>query len=1401
MAGPERIMAETTPGAIATVPRIEQGSNQAAQEGPININLPPQQQKGFLNRWPWSRGGQPAPAAQAAAPETSADQTAAQQPEPAPPNQPPPGGNGGDGGDGEGGDPERLQPPEPQRVSEAELNPEGKDPDAVVDILLTIDTMDAETRETKKEFFQQACDILQEHAHKSKLLGLDAKIVKLERDFEKADQTIIDEVEGQHPGQGTILVGLLDNLDVTNEEFDRIDKTLRDDQYRGLFSVKEWEELRETRGKLEQDRTNFEQKITDMTDLNFLGKRKETKKNIRLEEKKQDDKMRDEREAEIKQQWAEPEKWAKELEEHLLNDPDVEIRVFIQDTFSKQLDYFHEQIRLRDTKDHTFQQDNLDRAREGLSRYFQEAGKTGVFKDIEKMLERKYQEWANSLMPHREVSQLDMMMDSPGRVIQKTFAELQDEIIDYFNTLLDDSRPQYVEQSARWEFLRRRGYAPQAREVLQGIRAEFVRRAQVQIEDSLSNLDEEWKAELKGQSFIPIQIDRIYGEWNVHRVVRGIIERRERQSLEAGSEPLFREESYYRIKLLGNTRQQLELGADQAADNIIQSATTFDLQAMQQRMEMLLKALREKSADLQRSERISKKEADALIEQMEDSVTNKIDFYILDWAGGNLQMDLFSSYLEQRVRIRGVEKLRQIPAMIDGKVGIALLHLLSEQYRLYYRPQGWKGQLFDDDTTHKFLRSKIRSIIINSLMEYELRDDQDQDKNRSRENLTRVSTVDQFLSNFKHKNKLIDGKEFKDFTDEERNNIVTNLEKMDPEAKKQLFTTLTPGLRKDIRKWHYELLSKALKQLFEEVKQKGKNATSQDFEGLRQKLEKLRISRRELASELTRYEEAERKATSAFNIANQVMNIFGESADLGAPSIKMDNGDYIRVEDAVLFYKYAILQAAKRNAVQFQHNGRQYKAEDNLALIRYRSKQWIANWKKAGLDRAKAGTKIGGPTVAGSQIQYELKDGFQETGLTLYEWQALEEAIKEIREKGFCAKIGDAKFEDIIKRDELKPVMNNFLADYKSSESQINNRVVLEQVTKGKLVAIRGVLRRLGLQGRKGIEGAITQRRIDTLTQMIEDSRAFDAELERLAYYEATHRSLEKEKHATQGRTIYMDSAFSADRIDYGFQGLSWGVKRLHHLKSFWYTNLRRTVPRAADLVHAMPFSLGKLAREMDFNNVLELAINVNTGSNGMESVDNPALTMFAQRHKDMVAVRGRSEGGVSDQEWKKVWGFWEKPLTDANSLWKLFETQTGHGPAYYLDDIGRLGNDKKETIINHLQEVTLSRFVPVLVATEKSLGEDRQALSSGAGYEENQKFALRFLEWLMSDKGERGDDREKGGQQVQKEIVDIIKLIISPNSYRQGASLWDEFWRKQTPSHNPRLPTEVVPPPTVSTY
>lgn len=1295
--------------------------------------------------------------------------------------------------------------------------------------LQELDDLPADERQVRRDEYDKACQRLHDFSMDNKVTENNPGVTILEKQLIDFEQEEIEK-GGRTQTEKEELQTLLDNLEKQENELIRVRNSLElKEQAPDFFTKREWKELEEREAQLRTDPDvgidALKAEIHVQTTLGFLVKREELKTDISAAKERIEEGQKQQKLQELKEQRSEPDQWVRNQESRLLHDERPVLRESPDSmpSFNDVLDFFNKEQELKDAGDPDFWSEGYNRAKEALSWYFHEAREQGILSDgLETTLNKKYQEWANDLMSHKEVSPYDGSV----HVVQKTFTQIQDEIIEYFDSLLDSKKPQYIEHESRWKGLQRHGVSAPVISRLKGIRGELVRRAQSQIEDSLLNLDQELRGELIGLT----PIKRISGEWSVHKLEKVIRESRDKQEAQERSAPLFRHESYYSIDLIGWDRESIERGADQAADYIIGSATTFSLEVVRQRMELLTQGLEKKIGVIEASEKVSRKEATAIVHEIQRAATNKLDFFILDWTAQNLLMDQFAGYYSDRMRMDGDQKLKTVPAMNDGLAGLTIHWLNSPLYRLYYRPQGFKGQLFNDDQTHKTMRGLMREQIIQKLMEYELKGRDFREKAQNREKLKFGPTIHEYLQQFNRKGVIPEGiipdeviEEYfrytgrpvsKDTTTEFFNRLsiddrVYLFTLLTPQQQAQLFDALKINQRVEIRQKQYELILR-------ETKAKGNAATFED-------LAEVRETAKRLAEEKNFYQVIRSKAESAFDTADKVMNIFGDAAVLGAPSIIMENGpdikgpdgqtlkrgDFISINDYVLVQKYAILQAGKKLTTFIGSDGKQYSVDDNLALIRYRSKEWIKRWKAAGFDRSKASRNFEMSLPDGNKITVNLAQGFEETGLTEDEWQAFVGTANKLRKDGYETVIDGKKFEDIIKMDELQPVLNNFLADYKSSESEINDPDTIAKAARGKMFSIANIRKRLGFTGRKKLEGT-TQQQIDEYTQRIEDSRSFHHELERLAYFEATH-DLNNKIGEERGKPIYK---FSADRVDYGYQRLSWGVKRLHHIKAFWYTNLRRTVPRAVDLVHAVPIALSSLVKEHSFDSFLQMCWDINK----MESIDNPGLVMTGDRHKDQADLRGRGEGTVSEGQGglKKMWGFWEKPLVDANALWKsvsgiISSVGTRESLRSLVDDPDtlHLGPETAEQLVDAVFEA-LGRIEPLLIATEKSLGEGRQALSAGTGYDENEKFMLRFMEWLMS--GKQGEGREQGGMITQQEISDIMKLITKPGTFKPGAvyftdkkgnefidlekspSIWEEVVRKITPSHNPRIIRTVVP-------
>lgn len=1377
-------------------------------------------------------------------------------------------GGGGRGGGGGGG-------PEGPRNPERELNPnpERENPDVWIAILQEISQLPAEARELRNGQFMEARAKLKSYGDRNKLQGENANVVIAKDGLDAVDEAEIS--RGNRPEEEQVrLRNLLDDLDSFDQQLIWKANSLAVEETYTEFPLEIWDEIRREQAELRQQRTAAEGEINTLVSPNFLENRRTAQAQVRRLEAELAVFQRAIDEAELRELRAEPEEIELGLEHRLIN-PDVVLGEAPTRTFAQVINSLNQLEQARVDGSPNFREAYLVQARNELAWYFHHGRELHVVKDLDNKLGEAYRKWAISILASRETGQPGLASDLRARTAPKSFGDVMAEINEYFAPLLDQGSNQHVENSTNWDLVRGEDLAyaqsanqpprltSQERARMQGLRAEFVRRAKNQMLYSLRNLSEglehevlQARREQQGLAPLPelatIPIDIIPGEWNV-RLQEGRIDViRDEQEREKISQPLWEQKSYYLIEIKGNTREQVARGADQAADNIIQSAITFDLNLIQQKMSYLLEGIQYKIADIQKGERISETEAEAVIAQIRRSVANKMDFFILDFLAANMMMDQFSNHLSSRMKIDGVEKFKILPLMNDGLMGVALNFLNDPLFQLYYRPEGWKGQMQDDDTLNKLVRTLLKKRLVNLLMEFEFKGDTPSERAQSRDNLRLAHTREEFMQNFERrgfipKNVIPAESPYRKhplYRDNPQNQYLTYRDYLtiaqdlqgravlDTREYKSIERYLTAGQRVEYRQAHYE-------QIKREVGAPGHQANYRD-------LIRLREARRALSAEKYRKQDIKTKALSAATTALQVMDTMGESAFIGQPALVMENGDFIRKEDAVLFYKYTVLEAGK---LEFQD----YDFEDNEALIRWRAKKWRDALKEAGLDRDKARDLIAndpkfrlsfvlpaGTRRAGETVQFELQEGFEETGLTKEEFLAFVRAVHELRRYGHTAEMAGKKFEEIIQMSRLKPILNGFLADYNSAESQLDDEYVVRMAAKMEHPVFRNIRDALGFKGRERVNEENDQDNIFIYTQKVEDSRSFHVEMDRMAKYVATHPSIFRIKQISDlkgntafiyptvheedgevvevtydgtpvnnqgqptqrprnGKVTFIESDFTSKYINFGFRNQRWGPKRLSNLPEFWYTNQERTIPRAVDLVHVMPFYFSSLSQELFFGNILELCLNSETGGNGMESIDNPILGMFGERVAAMVGIRKGAEGGMVPGQsggWKKIWGFFEKPLTDANSLWRLLQGAISNVSDKEIikslleSPTTVLREGDKEKWIEHLQDTTFSRFLPIITGTEIEMGEMRQALSSGAGYDENEKFALRYFEWVLSEKNAsaRGrSGREDGGMIVQKEIRDILRFITIKGTYRPDASLFDEYWRKQTPSHNPR--------------
>lgn len=1246
--------------------------------------------------------------------------------------------------------------------------------------LIRINTLSADEMEISAnvEAYADNCEQLDIYANAKKTLDENNEITDLRKQLIASDEAYINSRVYTNPAladaEKKALRQLLNNLDAAELDKQRFETTLQlriANPKSTFFSEKGWKDQEKKLADTVIRITAIQGEIADPV---FIKTRSDAKVQAEKAIQEIKDKADKDEEDKLEQVLGEPDKFEedeiKKNKESLMPD-DVDRQWFFEslkeaglDNFSTVLGLLTKQEELRKNSDPTFSQEGYDLAKEAVGIYFQEAGDLGMLFDIDQDLDSDFGKYAKAL----GVLPTDPREQMRGITLSEFRAFVRSNIA---------SKPGEVESVESWEDIEGTGISKTQIAQFSGVRGEYVRRAYEQMRVSFNNLVKH-KARLDLQTSLirgkitqedydiklrkirgEMLVDRTNGEWNFG-FEAGIRQELFKQAWEEQAKPLFHETEYGHIVLEGENSREIELAAEQAAEYITNTAGTYSLEAVQQRREYLIRAIVAKTPELER-EAGSKSKTDELVNRIRQVALNKLDFFILEWLAITLRMPEWSSYFEQTVMQEGTDRLKKVPTMNDGLMGLAIWHWLKPEYRLYFNPQGFKNQL-SSSAGQNYLRELLRGKLTETLMGYELKGEGSKAKTAILQKLMKVQSTEEFLTYFDEHN-------------------LDDVNSQHPKAK----------------------LDRA-EAKYQAALKKAQSSPTPSPEDLL----KLGEARAERTFEQRRFQTAEDRVKNAVTEAIKFMDLTGESARLGGPIIRMDNGDYIRVDDAKLFYKFAILQTDHGEQVDIA--GKKYRVQDNESLIRWRSRMWIDAWKKAGLDRVKADVEYQKivKRAYGKQtpptFMLSLQEGFQETGLTPKEWLSFQAAVKEIKEKGITAEINKEKFEDIIKRPELQGLLSNYIADYKSSNNQLNDEYLRIQAFKGRVGTIKSLLAKLRLtEPVTGTPQQVTR----VYTQRVEDSRSFDSEMEKLVYFEATHglvKEIQQEQNDegnwinikdSKGQDLYA-YPFSPDRIDYAHQGNSWGINRAQHRKAFDYTQLDRTTPRAVDLIHAIPLSLSSLSQESGSDDILNMFWDMNR----MEKDDNWTLMTFAHRTKDAWFIGSKMDGGDVDIERGegKQWTFLEKPLVDSNGLWKLIQgkvpgiTLEKALEALFSNPDKYLGESGKEELVEEFMKI-LGRFRPIVNGAEKLFTNDRQALGSGAGFEENEKFGLRFLEWLISEK--QGGGREQGGVAAYEEVVGIIKLITKPDGYRKGSSIWDEVWRKITPGHNPRLSSRPPTP------
>ena len=429
------------------------------------------------------------------------------------------------------------------------------------------------------------------------------------------------------------------------------------------------------------------------------------------------------------------------------------------------------------------------------------------------------------------------------------------------------------------------------------------------------------------------------------------------------------------------------------------------------------------------------------------------------------------------------------------------------------------------------------------------------------------------------------------------------------------------------------------------------------------------------------------------------------------------------------------------------------------------------------------------------------------------------DAAKALREKGYktvftstSAKFGvGAKhtFEEIVKRDEVKPVRDNYIAVYQSSMGIFANPTAMREAGKGRQPFIMKTLKRLDQSGRgkftaldrakvgglpvyapDGEKAVPVERLKEVFEDAITDSLIFHITARQLARWEATF----EPKLDTLGNMVCDDHSniageFSTNRIYYGSQDIPWGVKRLQYLPEYWMTNKRQRVGRGWKLLPFTPLLKSGLAEECDAENLPDLIMNVNK-----EHIDEPGLKQIAASYKDAQGWRQRGETSVDEQRGETVWSYNDKPSVDLAQYLKVtpsLPTKGSSGGIHltmddYINDSDKEGFMKSHPVSKkfrkELVDVTrevLKREAPLDIFLEAQLGYNRDASGSGIGLELGERMHYRKWNWMLSE--EKSDERGlQGGLTIGGDAEQFFKFISIRYSWdSKGASILDEAWRQ----------------------
>ncbi|MBI3103495.1 hypothetical protein HYZ05_00985 [Candidatus Daviesbacteria bacterium] len=1258
--------------------------------------------------------------------------------------------------------------------------------------------MDNVDRAAKEKEFSMAYQDFSEYALGKKLYdGKDTRVIALELELVSFDKTEIEKYKADPEKQGQIEEAL-NNLDALEHEqagiqnawkdYGITDQNKNDDQLRPPHVAQdEWKKYLEGKDEIKTRLEAAKQALVALTSQEFFNKREKIKIEVGDKVKELKEEMeKKEKEAKKEGVRVDAEQWEidaykleKELERSLLQGTEVSSDPDKSDAdvpVEEILRFIKEEGEKPVAEQYTT---GLERAKKVLEWNFHEARKLGILEDLEERFEERYKELATAVFSKSRTDQGDTEIETRRGPRNLTIAEIKETLAREADERNPNSLSNTAESDTFWKYLVRDGLVPGDRvNHFKGIRKAFVDGTYDQIYDSLSNLYNRYRAdELRGK--LQQQLDRdVITQQQYDRRINEINNPRNIQRISGEWDV----RKYERDIMAGlDNEERAEAGRLFYIDRYYLTLTGTTEAQIEQGVNNYLTSILE-GAHVYDVQTIMQK-----MQYLSQAIMSKKDVLM---QSGMSATDAQAA-------------LTRINILAENRgefyvMNFSAQNLLMDEYfiPLYDKWGGVKGieKLKESLDMNDGLIAPCMLLFLDK--KNRLLFQPAGFKGQGMKNIWAQRTlrdkikgqIAEELVNFQAKKanstELMEQATWQDFL---RMKFEKRWDKKDEQDNKIFFK---PKEETDAAK-------KAYQAEYMRVKTAAKP----------EDLESLKRLREEYTKQKNRYDRLLDRAKSAVETTWQVFNIFGESARLGAPSIIMRNGDHISIEDATYFYKFVLLDAMKKSG-------------DTPAMMRWRAYQWVKNHRQSEKN----------PVIKDGVTTYELVAGLEDTGITKGEYDEFLKAVKELRLNGYKAAFREYSFEEIISRNDVRPVRNNFISNYKSSREIFANPTAMREAKKGRQPFIKNILERLDRSGRgqftaldrakidgkpldgkpldgKPLDKVPDERLKEIFEDAITDSFVFHITARQLALWEAT---LESSVDA-QDNIVYTDK-FSTGRIYYGSQDIPWGVKRLQYLPEYWMTNKRERIGRAWKLLPFVPLLKSGLAQECDAENLPDLILNVNK-----EHIDEPGLKQIAAGYKDAQGWRQRGETSVDEQRGETNWAWWDKLTVDAAQILKTlpqldFPPQSKNdatklGIFDYIIDVPNpeefmknhpIPFASRKVLVDTAREI-LKREAPLNVFLEAQLGYNRSAGGSGIGLEMGERWHYRILNWWLSEVPGDIDNKRgtEGGLEVNSDAAIFLKFITIKNSWSAGVSILDEAWRQARGTRDAgasdKLPQEII--------